>query len=126
MATNYVQEGTVIDYTNAGSAISSGDVVVIGSNGDALVGIALGDIANGATGAVQISDGVFEVPKADAAVIGVGEFINWDASAGNFDDNQMVAAAGDVSNAMVAVESKGATTGATIKAKLTGVPGTLA
>ncbi len=124
MATNYVQTGCTIDLTNGGGAVSAGDVVVIGSNGDAVLGVALVDIANGATGAVQV-DGVFEVPKADAAVIAVGEFVLWDSSAGAVDDNAAVAAAGDVANAAWAIESKGATTGETIKVKLTGRPGTL-
>ena len=51
MATNYVNEGTVITYSNSGSAISSGDVVVVGEQ----IGIALSDIANGASGSVAIA-----------------------------------------------------------------------
>lgn len=125
MATNYVQEGCTIDWTNGGTAVSSGDVVVIGTNGDAVIGVALVDIANGATGSVAV-DGVFEVPKADAAVIAIGEFVIWDASAGNFDDNAATPAAGDVSDGAWAIESKGATTSETIKVKLTGRPGVLA
>lgn len=125
MANNFTQDGNVIDWTNGGTAVSSGDVVVIGSNGDALIGIALVDIANGASGSVAI-DGVCEVPKVDAAVIGIGEYVMWDSSAGAFDDNAAVAAAGDVSDGAIAMESKGATTGETIKVKLTGRPGTLA
>ena len=50
MATTYVQDGKVIDWTNGGSAVSAGDVVVIG----AILGVALVDIAGSATGAVQI------------------------------------------------------------------------
>lgn len=125
MATNYVQDGCTIDYTNAGTAITSGDVVAIGAAGDAVLGIALVDIANGATGSVGI-DGVYNVPKADGAVIGAGEFVLWDSSAGNFDDNQAVAAAGDVSDGAWAIEAKGVTTGETIKVKLIGKPGVLA
>ena len=125
MATNYIQDGAVIDWTNSGTAVSSGDVVAIGTNGDAILGVALVDIANGATGSVQI-EGVFSVPKADAAVIAVGEFVTWDASAGNFDDNAATPATGDVSDGAFAIESKGATTSETIKVKLTGRPGTLA
>ena len=125
MATNYIQDGAVIDWTNGGTAVSSGDVVAIGTNGDAILGVALVDIANGATGSVQI-EGVFSVPKADAAVIAVGEFVTWDASAGNFDDNAATPATGDVSDGAFAIESKGATTSETIKVKLTGRPGTLA
>lgn len=124
MATNYVQEGNTIDWTNGGSAVSSGDVVVIGSNGDALVGIALVDIAGSATGSVAI-EGVFEIAKVDAAVIAIGEDVLWDSSASAVDDNAAVAAAGDVAGALTALETKGATTGETIKCKLSGRPGTL-
>lgn len=125
MAKNYVQEGDVIDWTNAGAAVSSGDPVAIGSNGDAFIGIALVDIANGGSGSVAL-EGVFDVPKVDAAVIGAGEYVTWDSSAGAFDDNQATPAAGDVSDGAFAVESKGATVGGTIRVKLAGRPGTLA
>lgn len=124
MATNYVQNGDVIDYTNAGADIASGAVVIVGANGDAMVTVALNDIPTGETGPLGIS-GVFDVPKADAAVITQGEFVTWDASAGTFDDNAAVAASGDVKDGAVAFETKGATSGETIKVKLTGVPGTL-
>lgn len=102
MATNYIQDGKVIDYTNGGSAIVSGAVVVIG----ALIGVALTDIAANAVGAVQICD-VFELPKATAAVIGAGEEVIYDVSASEFDDNAAVPATGDVSKACVAVEAAG-------------------
>ena len=119
MATNYVQKGDVIAFT-AGAAHSSGDVVVIG----ALIGVALSDVANGAEGQAQIS-GVFELPKATAAVIGAGESLTWDSSAGNFDDNAATPATGDVTGAAaVAIEAAG--NGATtVKVRLTGVPGTV-
>lgn len=125
MASNYIQEGNVIDWTNGGTAVSSGDTVAIGSNGDAVLGIALVDIASGATGAVAV-EGVFSVAKVDAAVIAAGEFVVWDSSAGEFDDNAATPASGDVSGGAMAIEGKGATTGETVKIKLTGMPGTLA
>lgn len=125
MATNYVQDGSVIQWTNGGSAVSSGDVVVIGSNGDAILGVALVDIANGETGSVQI-EGVFDLPKVDAAVIAQGEYVIWDSSAGKFDDNAATPASGDVSDGAIAWEDLGATTSENIKVKLTGRPGTLA
>lgn len=124
MATNYIQEGDVIDWTNGGSAKSSGDVVVIGSNGDALIGIALIDIAGSATGSVAL-EGVFEVPKVSAAVIAKGEYVMWDTSAGAFDDNAAVAATGDVSDGAIAWEAAGNGV-TTIKIKLIGKPGVLA
>lgn len=121
MSTNYVQEGKVIEWTNGGTAVVSGAVVVIG----AILGVALVDIANGASGSVQIG-GVFNVPKADAAVIAQGESLTWDVSLGNFDDNAATPAAGDVTGApAVAAEGKGATTGETIAVLFTAVPGTV-
>ena len=101
MATNYIQAGEVIDYT-AGADISSGDVVVVGN----LVGVAITDIADGEVGAVGIS-GVWELPKVSAAVIGAGETVNYDVSAGEFDDNAATPATGDLTGGCVAVEAAG-------------------
>lgn len=103
MANNYVQPGDTISYTNAsGSTIKSGDVVVVGQQ----IGIALVDIANGASGSVALS-GVFIVPKVSGAVIAQGESVIWDASAGAFDDNAATPATGDVSGCCVAMEAAG-------------------
>ena len=113
MATNYVQEGEVIDHTNAGAAIASGDVVVMGQQ----MGVALVDIGTGETGSVKLS-GVFNIAKVDAAVVAQGESVVWDSSVLKFDDNLAVPASGDVSLCCVAIESKGATTDETIAVKL--------
>lgn len=124
MATNFVQEGGVLNWTNGtGSAVSSGDVVVLGATSDAVIGVALVDIANGASGAVAL-EGVFTVPKVSAAVFKQGESLIWDSSAGAFDDNQAVAASGDVSGSVVAA-ADGANTETTCVARLTGRAGTL-
>jgi predicted RecA/RadA family phage recombinase len=120
MATNYVQEGNTIQWTNGGSAVVSGAVVVIG----AMLGIALVDIGAGETGSVAI-EGVFNVPKVDAAVIAAGETVVWDSSASEFDDSAATPASGDVSGGATAIEGKGANTGATIAIKLSGQAGTL-
>jgi predicted RecA/RadA family phage recombinase len=121
MASNYIQPGEVIDWTNGtGSAVSSGDVVAIGQ----ILGVALVDIANAATGSVQIK-GVFEVPKVSGAVIAAGESLTWDVSAGAFDDNAATTALGDITGACaVAVEAAG--NGVTaLNVLFTGVPGTV-
>ena len=119
MAKNYVQEGDVINWTNGGSAVVAGTVIVIGQ----ILGVALVDIAGGATGSVAI-EGVFSVPKVSGAVIAAGESLVWDVSAGKFDDNLATPATGDISGAAaVAVEAAGNTI-TTIKVRLTGVPGT--
>lgn len=124
MAKNYVQDGEVLDYTNGtGSAISAGSVVVMGAAGDATIGVALVDIADGEAGAVQI-DGVFTVPKTSAAVFKQGESLMWDVSTGKFDDNQATPATGDVTGAVIAA-ADGANTETTCQVRLTGKAGTI-
>lgn len=72
MATNRVYaEGRKMPYT-ASAAIESGDPVVVGSR----VGIAQGDIANGASGILDMG-GVYELPKANGA-ISQGALVYWD------------------------------------------------
>lgn len=121
MATNYLHDGVVLDWTNGtGSDVASGAVVVIGN----ILGVALVDIADTATGSVQIQ-GVFTLPKVSAAVIAAGETLVYDVSAGEFDDDQATLAAGDVSGA-AAIATVAAGSGVTTLAvKLTGVPGTV-
>jgi len=122
MAKNYVAHGTTLNFANTGTAIKSGDVVVVGD----ILGVAIVDIAaTTGTGTVQIV-GVFDLPKTDAAVIAQGEMVIWDITAGSFDDKNATPATGDVSGAAIAMEAKGATTGATIKVKLSAVSGTVA
>jgi len=121
MASNHVQEGKVIQWTNGtGSAVAAGAVVKIGK----ILGVALVSIANGATGSVAI-EGVFTVPKVSGAVIAQGENLTWDVSAGAFDDNAATPATGDVTGApAIAFEAAG--NGVTsFDVKFTGVPGTV-
>lgn len=121
MATNFVQEGASLEWTNGtGAAVSSGDVVKVGAQ----IGIAATDIANGATGTVYM-EGVFTVPKVSAAVIAQGESVIWDTSAGKFDDDQATPATGDISGACTAWEAGAATT-TTIKVKINTGIGTVA
>lgn len=121
MAKTYVQPGKVITWTNAtGSAVSSGDVVVVGE----ILGVALEDIANNASGSVGIR-GVYTVPKVSGAVIAQGESLTWDVSAGAFDDNAASPATGDVTGAP-AVAAEAAGNGVTsFDVLFTGVPGTV-
>ncbi len=71
MAQNYVQEGDVLNYTNAsGSTITSGTAILIGT----WLGVALADIANGATGSVAI-EGVFTVAKLSTDVVAQGALL---------------------------------------------------
>lgn len=118
---NYVKPGDTRDWTNGtGSAVASGDVVVVGQQ----LAIASVDIANGATGSLTFT-GEFSVAKVSGAVIKHGEMVIWDVSAGAFDDNLALPATGDVSNAAVAAEDgdSGATT---LKVQLANRIGTVA
>ena len=121
MATNYVQEGSTLDYTNStGSDIASGDVVVVGGT----LAVALVDIANGDSGTVA-TDGVFTVPKVSGAVFSQGASLTYDVSAGAFDDNQATPASGDITGAAARAQVAGANGETTAQVKLTGAPGTV-
>ena len=113
MANNYQQKGDRIVWTNAtGSAVVSGQLVKIGN----ILGVALVDIANGASGDVAI-EGVFSgVPKVSAAVFAQGEKLIWDVSAAKFDDSSATPATGDVTGGAIAfVAGADAETTCTIK-----------
>jgi len=103
MATNYIQEGKTITYANTGTAIVSGQVVVIGNS----LAVALGDIAaTSGSGSVMV-DGVFELPKTAGAssAIAFGTLPIWDVSAGKFVKAGTSPATGDVSGAAFCVEA---------------------
>lgn len=119
MATNFVQNGDSMTIT-AGATLTAGQVVRVGN----LLGICVTDIANGATGTVNLT-GVYSVPKVSAAVIAAGESVIWDASAAAFDDNLATPATGDVSGCCVAVEAAGNGV-TTVKVKLNVGVGTVA
>ncbi|WP_444945644.1 capsid cement protein [Microbulbifer sp. VTAC004] len=121
MATNFVQDGRMLDYTNnTSAAITSGQVLAVG----AVLGVAMDDIAVGASGVIAI-EGVFTVPKVSGAVIGQGQDLTWDVSAKAFDDSAATAASGDITGA-TAFAAEAAGNGATsLAVKFTGVPGTV-
>lgn len=87
MAKNYVQEGDVLDFTNAGAAVASGAVVAMGKR----IGIALADIPTGGTGSVSVT-GVWTVPKAPVDDIQQGEALYWDPA-----NNRLTEVAGTLS-----------------------------
>ena len=69
---NQVDSGSVVSYTNAtGSAISAGDVVIMGK----MAGIAINDIANGATGMVSIAGRYTVTKKAATDVVAQGAIL---------------------------------------------------
>lgn len=112
MAKNYIQPGIAIDVT-ATSALSTGIAVALG----VLLAVPLSNAAVGETVAAHI-EGVFELPKASAAVYTAGELLTWDVSAGQFSEG--VPATGDLVGCAVAIAAAGAGT-TTVLAKL--IPG---
>lgn len=65
MSKTYIQPGDFMDWTNdTGSDVSSGDVVVVGSN---KVCVATGDIDNGDSGVLACTC-VHKIPKASGAI----------------------------------------------------------
>jgi predicted RecA/RadA family phage recombinase len=76
MAQNFIISGDVLQLTNStGATISSGSPVFVGR----LVGVALGNIANGASGSVK-TDGVFSFAKEVGSGKGItqGAAVAWD------------------------------------------------
>ena len=96
---NHINDGKTISYT-AGADIASGAVVVTGHT----IGIAAGDIANGATGTLYIR-GRFTVPKVNGAVFAAGEKLIWDSSVGKFDDSAATPATGDITGGVIAAKA---------------------
>ena len=97
MATNFVREGGVLDYT-AGADIDTGALVIIGT----IAGVAIADIANGKTGAVKIS-GVFSLAKASGAIT-QGAKVYWNST----NSNVTTTASG---NTLIGVAAVGAASG---------------
>jgi predicted RecA/RadA family phage recombinase len=95
---NYLQTGNHMPYTNAGSAIAAGAVVVSGHT----IGVAVNDIAATTGTGVLAIRGVFTVPKVAAAVFVAGEKLIYDVSAAAFDDSAATPGAGDITGGAVA------------------------
>lgn len=76
MATGHIREGKTLTHTNStGSTISKGTVVEF----TAMIGVALGDIANGSSGEVAVSE-VWQLAKEAPLVITQGDQLYWDAT----------------------------------------------
>jgi predicted RecA/RadA family phage recombinase len=98
---NFLGEGHRIDYVNAGSAISSGDVVEMTN----CIGIAVADIAaSTGIGAVQM-EGVFELATNTGEAWTIGQDIYWDA-----DNDELTSTASSHTPAGMAVELVASTT----------------
>lgn len=69
---NAVSNGNVLPFV-AGTAVASGAVVLVGTR----IGVAVADIAAGATGSVQVV-GEFTVTKLGTDVVAQGALLYWD------------------------------------------------
>ena len=75
---NYIQNGHIVRVTTPAGGIASGDALIVGS----IFGIAAYSSAEGDP--VELSTtGVFQLPKASAAVLTVGARVAWDNTAKN-------------------------------------------
>lgn len=73
---NMINDGNIIQWTNGtGSKVLAGALVVLGK----FCGVAVTDIANGATGAVSV-EGVFDVEKKTSSdTMAVGDHISYNS-----------------------------------------------
>ena len=79
MAIGHVAEGLTMPYTNGtGVDVDAGDVVAFA----AMIGVALGDIPDGATGELAVAE-VWILPKNEALAITQGDKLYWDVGDGN-------------------------------------------
>ena len=74
MAIGHVAPGGTMPYTNTGGTTITKDTVIVFG---AMIGIALGNIAAGATGELAIAE-VWTLPKDDALAITQGDQLYWD------------------------------------------------
>lgn len=103
---NNVCKGERITWTNGtGSAVVSGQLVRVG----VLLAIASTNIANGATGELEIGE-VYTVPKKASDTITQGQALAYDQSAGNVTNTLGTAASGDLTGVAVAYEAAAAST----------------
>jgi len=106
VVTKYVKGDQIsVQHTPAGAVLVN-QIIVLGAAGAVSVGVARTAIAASATGIVDIG-GTYVFPKASAAVIAQGETVDWDASAGDVDDNAATSASGDVADFGVALAAAG-------------------
>lgn len=119
MANNREQNGRRITF-DPGATVVSGQIVAVGS----LLVVCLVDGVTGVEMEGAVSE-VYRLPKLDAAVIAQGDYVDFDSSGDEIDDNAMTPASGDLSDCGIAWETKGSTTGETILVKLNQYAGTL-
>ena len=79
MATTYISGGNTVDYTAGGSAITSGQVVLIGTR----VGVAKDAIAANSAGVLHVT-GVWSAAKLSSDVVTQGAALYWDNTNSRF------------------------------------------
>lgn len=80
MSATYVNEGRRVTYSNTGSAISAGDVVIIASGTTGKIGVAVVNIAaTTGTGAVDVK-GRYTLVKATGEAFTAFQKVYWDGS----------------------------------------------
>lgn len=107
MASNYYSCGKALDHTNAGaSTIPSGSAVLLGT----VLGVALVDIAVGATGSVAV-EGVWKLARTSGQTYAIGAALYWDDTAKAI----TTTASGNTKVGYAAVASSASTTLAFVK-----------
>ena len=72
MEATFYQKGDAVEYT-AANGLSVGQVVSLTN----IIGVALNDIASGASGAIAL-EGVFQLPAASGITAAIGDKLYWD------------------------------------------------
>jgi predicted RecA/RadA family phage recombinase len=80
MSATFVSDGKRILYSNTGSAIAAGDVVVVASGTSGIVGVAIvAIVATTGTGQLEIK-GRYTMPKASGEAFTQGQVLYWDGT----------------------------------------------
>lgn len=79
MATNFIQDGNILENTVSGS-VSAGDPVVVNS----MFGVYLNDYTSGETGQVAVT-GVWKLNKSTSQVVAAGQDVYWYSSTGHIE-----------------------------------------
>jgi len=112
MSRTYVSPGDVVEYAHT-SGVTVGVPIVVGRQ----LFVPLGTYGANVLGAYAIS-GVHALPAVNGQVFAIGNQAIWDASGGAMAGHGLTLAAGDLSVACIAMESKTAGANDTIKVKL--------
>lgn len=81
MATGHIRPGETFTYTNGTGSTIAADTVIEFTD---MIGVALGDIANGASGEVAVGE-VWELAKETGVAFTQGQQLYWDATNNRLD-----------------------------------------